>query len=123
VASTEVTYDERATELIGEAVLTAVRRAVEDIGPVPAPVPEPEPEVIDLTEHSWARQLLALDVADPEAADPYAVFGLPRTASWDEILLTRKRLARAWHPDAGGDEASLRSLNAAFAELRIRRGR
>ncbi len=118
------TDTERAAKLIGEAVATAVRRAVEEVGPIePAPEPEPEPSVIDLTDGSWSRQLLALDAADPAATDPYAVLGLPRTATWDEILLTRRRLARTWHPDAGGDEASLRSLNAAFAELRIRRGR
>jgi hypothetical protein len=97
-----VTSVDRVAELIGEAVSTAVRRAVEEI---------------DLTDPAEP------EIGDPDADDPYAVFGLPRSASWEEILVTRKRLARAWHPDAGGSESALRSLNAAFAELRVRRGR
>lgn len=112
-------HDDRAAALIGEAVAVAVRRAVDEVGRSD----DAGPDVIDLTDGTSSRQLLALDAADPRAEDPYDVLGLARTATWAEIVVTRKRLARVWHPDGGGDEASLRNLNAAFAELRIRRGK
>ena len=65
----------------------------------------------------------ALVHPDGSPADPYAVLGVARSAPWEQIVAAHKRLARAWHPDAGGDEDLIRQLNAAYAELRVRRGR
>ena len=67
-----------------------------------------------------------------EGADAYAVLRLPPTATWDEVVANYRRLARWWHPDGLGAaaewgraacEAKLRQLNAAYAELRVRRDR
>ena len=67
-----------------------------------------------------------------DSADAYAVLRLPPTASWDEVVANYRRLARWWHPDGLGAaaewgraacEAKLRQLNAAYAELRVRRDR
>lgn len=67
-----------------------------------------------------------------EPANPYDVLGLPASASWDEIVEAHRRLARQHHPDRVGDgtdeeratsERLIRDINAAYAELRIRRGR
>ena len=64
--------------------------------------------------------------------DPYAILGLPETASWDEITAMHRRLAKEHHPDrlsAATDEqrvageAYMRELNIAYMELRRRRGR
>ena len=54
---------------------------------------------------------------------------MSRRAAWSDITAAYKARARAWHPDgAPPDEQArrhelLRDLNAAYAELRIRRGR
>lgn len=109
---------DRAADVIGDAIADAVRRAVDEVGRAPlaelgtdgdggAPAPE-EP---------------ALVPPDAASDDPYAVLGVARSAPWEQIVSAHKRLARSWHPDAGGDEDLIRRLNAAFAELRIRRGR
>jgi len=56
--------------------------------------------------------------------DPYAVLGVAPTATLAELRAARRRLAQRLHPDHGGDEASMRELNAAFeramAALRLR---
>ena len=72
-------------------------------------------DVIDLTD--------AVMLPAVESPDPYAVLGVERSAPWEQIVAAHKRLARAYHPDAGGDDDLIRELNAAYAELRIRRGR
>jgi len=47
--------------------------------------------------------------------DPFAVLGLPGTASLDEVRAARRRLAKELHPDrSGGDEAAMRRINQAF---------
>jgi curved DNA-binding protein CbpA len=60
------------------------------------------------------------------------VLRLPPTATWEEIVANYRRLARWWHPDGLGAAAEwgraacedkIRQLNAAYSELRIRRGR
>lgn len=63
--------------------------------------------------------------------DPYTVLRVEPTASWDEIVAAHRHLARRHHPDllfgqsAEGKTASeerMRTINAAYKELRIRRG-
>jgi curved DNA-binding protein CbpA len=63
---------------------------------------------------------------DDSAFDPYAVLGVPATASQDQISHAYRRKLRALHPDARGvatpaDPAAddeLRRIMAAYAVLR-----
>jgi hypothetical protein len=45
--------------------------------------------------------------------DPFAALGLPRDASEQDVRAARRRLAKALHPDAGGDAAGMADLNDA----------
>jgi hypothetical protein len=114
-------------DVIGDAIALAVRRAVDDVGRAPYG---------ELGGHGGAvdpRDPFDEIVVDrlppgPEVDDPYEILGVPRGASWERIAAAHRRLARLWHPD-GADEHEraqredlLRRLNAAYAELRIRRG-
>jgi hypothetical protein len=117
-------------DVIGDAIAVAVRRACDDIGR--APYGElPSSELVD--PHDGDDD--AVDaVSDrlpppPEVDDPYEVLGIGRSASWERITAAHRRLARRWHPD-GADESEreqreelIRRLNAAYAELRVRRAR
>jgi hypothetical protein len=49
------------------------------------------------------------------AVDPFAVLGLPRTATLADVREARRRLAFELHPDHGGDVEAMQRLNAAFA--------
>jgi DnaJ like chaperone protein len=65
-------------------------------------------------------------------SDPYAVLEVETTATWDEIVEAHRRMARRHHPDrlvgrpdaeiAAGEDR-IRVINAAYADLRVRRGR
>jgi hypothetical protein len=46
--------------------------------------------------------------------DPFAVLGLPPTATLDDVRAARRRLAKSVHPDHGGDDARMREINRAF---------
>ncbi|MGD9995855.1 MAG: J domain-containing protein [Ilumatobacteraceae bacterium] len=46
--------------------------------------------------------------------DPFAVLGLPPTATVAEVREARRRLAFELHPDRGGDVVAMQRLNAAF---------
>jgi hypothetical protein len=46
--------------------------------------------------------------------DPFAVLGLTRDATLDDVRAARRRLAFDVHPDRGGDAAAMQELNAAF---------
>jgi hypothetical protein len=46
--------------------------------------------------------------------DPFSVLGLGPDATLEEVRVARRRLARAAHPDHGGDEARMREINQAF---------
>ena len=45
--------------------------------------------------------------------DPFAALGLPPNASEADVRAARRRLAKALHPDAGGDAAGMAELNDA----------
>lgn len=111
----------------------------------PAPAPEPVRDI--LAEHfgeDW-RASFGFDVTaappppdpaellgPPEMADPYDVLQIDATATWDEIVEAHRREARHHHPDRlvgrsdaeiSAGEDRIRAINAAYAELRIRRGK
>lgn len=52
-----------------------------------------------------------------DAADHYATLGADEGASREEIERLYKRLARRHHPDRGGDEERMKSINAAYRVL------
>ena len=67
-----------------------------------------------------------------DTADPYAVLEIDATATWEEIVEAHRREARHHHPDRlvgrsdaeiSAGEDRIRAINAAYAELRIRRGK
>ena len=109
--------DDRAAEVFGLAIAEAVRRAVKDVGVDRlGGAVDGNGDIIDLRETTSNGRSV-------EPLDPYQVLGVSPRATWEEIITARNRLLRECHPDAGGDEERLLTLNAAFAELRIRRAR
>ncbi|MFP5256328.1 MAG: J domain-containing protein [Acidimicrobiia bacterium] len=68
----------------------------------------------------------------PQEGDAYVVLGVEPTATWEEIVAAHRAMARRHHPDrvaavspeavAAAEERIVR-INAAYAELRVRRGR
>jgi DnaJ-domain-containing protein 1 len=101
---------------------------------------EPEPPRDILAEHfgpDWRTNFFtptpdpgpAID--EPVDRDPYEVLEIEPTASWDEIIAAHRHQARVHHPDLlfgqseeekAESEERLRVINAAYRELRIRRG-
>jgi curved DNA-binding protein len=49
--------------------------------------------------------------------DYYATLGVSRTAKPEEIKKAFRKLARKYHPDAGGDEAKFKEINEAYEVL------
>jgi hypothetical protein len=49
--------------------------------------------------------------------NPHAVLGVGPGASPEEIRAAWRRVARATHPDNGGDAAAFRTAAAAYAQL------
>ena len=45
--------------------------------------------------------------------DPFTTLGLGRDATGDDIRAARRRLAKAHHPDQGGDPARMQTINEA----------
>ena len=52
-----------------------------------------------------------------DAQDPRSVLGLPLDATRGEAQRAFRRLAKATHPDAGGDPAAFRAVAGAWADL------
>jgi hypothetical protein len=55
-----------------------------------------------------------VNAAREEAPDPFAVLGLTADADADAVRAARRRLAKALHPDRGGDAARMQAINVAF---------
>lgn len=67
-----------------------------------------------------------------DRSDPYAVLEVSPDATWDDIVAAHRRQARQHHPDRLAGEAPaaiahaedrIRDINAAYQQLRVRRGR
>jgi hypothetical protein len=104
----------------------------------PGTAPEPERDI--LAEHFGADWRTSFGFT-PSAAEadgdgsaepsPYEILEVDESASWDEIVAAHRHQARINHPDrlfgqsaeekAEGEER-IRVINAAYAELRVRRG-
>lgn len=54
--------------------------------------------------------------------DPYAILGVPASATDDEISAAYRRLARKYHPDLNGNsreaEEKMKEVNAAYEKIR-----
>ncbi len=48
----------------------------------------------------------------------YRLLGLSSSASWDEVEKAYRRKAKIHHPDHGGDEDTMRTLNEAYNHLK-----
>lgn len=57
------------------------------------------------------------------AIDPYAVLGLPPSASLEQVERRYKQLSQIYHPDKeGGYEGAMKLLNNAYEQIKGRRG-
>ncbi len=102
--------------------------------------PDEEPPRDILAEHfgdDWRTNFLSPPTEEELAAersdeqDPYRVLHVDPTATWDEIVAAHRHQARVHHPDrlfgqsaeekADGEDR-IRIINAAYQELRVRRG-
>lgn len=55
-------------------------------------------------------------------ADAYAVLGLPRTASSEEVKRNYRNLAVIFHPDRGGYDEAMKLLNNAYERIKGEKG-
>lgn len=75
---------------------------------------------------SGLRELRGEKVEEPtrSSAPPmdvdlcYRILGLSPSATWDEIERAYRQKAKIHHPDHGGDEDAMRTLNEAYSRLR-----
>lgn len=136
--------DEEVARLDDDEHAWWAQRDIEEVWtPRGDPPSGPEPARDVLADHfgdDW-RSSFGFDMAPPpqveapapvEPANPYEVLGIAATATWDEIVEAHRRMARHHHPDrlvgradaeidAGEDR--IRAINAAYAELKVRRGK
>jgi len=62
---------------------------------------------------------VAVHLALPDPTDPYAVLGVTRSSTKEEIRSAYVQKAKANHPDTGGREADFRRINDAARELGV----
>ena len=53
----------------------------------------------------------------------FRLLGISPSATWDEIEKAYRSKAKVHHPDRGGDEDAMRTLNEAYHRLKQLRGR
>jgi len=76
-------------------------------------------------KQSWEkyRETTISQTTDPleraaRAMDPYAVLGLPREASLEDVKVRYRQLANIYHPDKeGGNEDAMKLVNNAYKEI------
>ena len=110
---------------LGEDWRTAFGFTTADGTPV-TEAPEPEPAAVPPgTEAQPGEEPV-------DTSDPYAVLDVASTATWEEIVDAHRRQARRHHPDRlvgrpddeiAAAEDRIRQINAAYRELKVRRGR
>lgn len=149
--STPERSDDRAepVRLDGEDHAWWTQTEVQEVWkPRPRRRTEPEPDRDILAEHfgdDWRTSFgftapteaeLAAERAREQQAiddqDPYKVLQVDPSATWEEIVEAHRHQARVHHPDrlfgqseeekAEGEER-IRVINAAYQELRVRRGK
>jgi DnaJ-domain-containing protein 1 len=144
-AGDDAATSEEDTRLDAEEHAWWAQREIEEVWtPREEPEPDAPPPRDVLAEHfgeDW-RTSFGFDptVAPPpedegepiDTSDPYAVLEVDSAASWDAIVDAHRRMARRHHPDrlVGRSDAEIRAgenrirlINAAYAELRVRRGK
>ncbi len=97
---------------------------------------DPAPEPAAPAEPPEASRSTADSEPEPpmpdDTSDPYAVLGVAASAPWEDIVAAHRSRARRYHPDRaasrGPDDAEaaeeiIRVINAAYKELKVRRGR
>jgi hypothetical protein len=112
----------------------------------PKPPPTEEPKRDTFSEYFSTESLFAHnqpndtgpraapddDLGPFSADDPYVVLGIPASASWEDITVAHRRLAKLHHPDRllnateadrHRSEQRMRDINIAYSELRRRRGK
>lgn len=76
---------------------------------------------VQATAQGGVKERLEAWLKSLDAKNPYTVLGCSEADS-DELIRERYRaLARKHHPDAGGDEATMRALNEAWEAIVIER--
>jgi len=90
--------------------------------PFPEKKPRPRPEDPPAGETPRKQKRYRPSVAEPGAC-PFAILGLPRSASIDEINRAFRRRALETHPDRGGDGAAFIRAKWAHDEALARRGK
>jgi len=116
-ADWETAFDDEATAPsstdVNEAQVAAWRAASEDASAEGDQTSSEEP---------WPDDL----------SDPYTVLGIGSSASWEQIVDAHRSMARRHHPDRLQGrpaaevlvaEGRIRDINAAYQELRVRRGK
>lgn len=65
------------------------------------------------------RERMGLDAAKEAVGSnsPYAILGVTKNASWDEVKRAYRKLAMQHHPDKGGDPAMFRKVQGAYEVL------
>jgi hypothetical protein len=103
------------------------------------PIPPGEPGILTADGQpaerpSQASEPVTSEISPPPAdtSDPYVVLDIDPSATWEEIVAAHRAMARRHHPDRLFGQSSeqveaaeewIRAINAAFAELRVRRDR
>lgn len=68
-------------------------------------------------------EITNLDDAIPTGNDCYSILGLQSIAVWEVCEAAYKALARINHPDFGGNVEVMQSINSAWTEIKLKRGK
>ena len=69
------------------------------------------------------RYANSVDTSDVQIGEsPYAVLGLPNSATFNEVKTAFRKLVMQHHPDHGGDKETCRRVIAAFKQIKDETG-